>query len=150
MRDSIGKKVLLAAIVVTAGLFVTSSGALLSGQEAKDKKAKGRLPPYYTDIVTEEQRTQIYSIQEKHAKRINALREQLEAAEKQQDEEIEGVLTPEQKKKLQEARDEAAAKKKKKADDKKAAEGDTKAADATKKADGEAKKSATTDKKKPK
>lgn len=80
-------------------------------EEVKEKKkeAGGRLPPYYRDIVTEEQKEQIYGIQGKYADQIAALQKQLDDLRDKQTAEIESVLTPEQKAKLAQAR---AAKKK--------------------------------------
>jgi hypothetical protein len=79
------------------------------------------LPTYYAGIVTETQRQQIYSIQDKYAKQIAELEAQLETVTKQRDTEIEGILNAEQKAQLKKAQEEAAAKKKKAAEDKKAA-----------------------------
>ncbi|MDX1944177.1 MAG: hypothetical protein SFU86_02120 [Pirellulaceae bacterium] len=83
----------------------------------KEAKApKGRLPAYYASVVTEEQRTKIYEIQAKHQKAIDALKEQLEAAGKALEAEIEAVLSAEQKAKVEAAREAANSKKKKAAD----------------------------------
>jgi hypothetical protein len=121
MKQPVLKKTLCAFVVAAAAFCAVGTSPLSIGQEAKDKKAKGRLPAYYSDIVTETQRVQIYSVQEKYAKQIDALNEQLNALEKQRDTEIEGMLTADQKEKLKKAREDAAAKKKKTAEDKKAA-----------------------------
>ncbi len=88
----------------------------------KADKAKGRLPSYYADVVSDEQRADIYAIQEKYAKELKSLNEQLLALTKKQNDEIEAVLTAEQKEKIDLARANTASKKKKKAADKKAAE----------------------------
>lgn len=123
MNVSLGKKVVTALVLVAAsGLMIGLAPSI--GQEAKkaDKKLKGRLPAYYADIVTEDQKTKIYSIQAKHAEKIAELTASLAAANKTLNDEIEGVLTAEQKAKLKAAQDEAAAKKKKSATDKKAAD----------------------------
>jgi hypothetical protein len=126
MSDSMWKKLLVAAaVVVIAGTFV-GNGTLSIGQEAKaqkaEKKAKGRLPPYFAGIVTEAQRTAIYEIQAKYAKERDALENQLEELRSIESGEIEAVLDAEQKEKLKKAREEAAAKKKKKSPETKAAE----------------------------
>jgi len=111
--------------VIFAGVLVAAAGALIGsnsiGQEAKEKKAKGKLPAYYADVVTETQRQKIYAIQDKYAKQISDLQSQLNAVTAQRDMEIETLLNPEQKEKVKKARDEAAAKKKKAAEEKKAA-----------------------------
>ena len=67
------------------------------------------VPAYYADLVSDAQRQQIYAIQEAHEKKIAALREQLDVAEKARDTEIEAVLDAQQKAKLATARAEAAA-----------------------------------------
>jgi hypothetical protein len=111
------KKVLWAAAVVIAVGTVIGNGSLSIGQEAKAKKAKGRLPAYFADIVTEDQRQAIYKIQETYKKQIDDLEAQLAAARDKEMTEIEGVLDAEQKAKLKKTREDAAAKKKKKAPD---------------------------------
>jgi hypothetical protein len=117
MSEAMFRKVLLAGVVTLAAALVVP---LSIGQDAK-KKAKGRLPTYFAGIVTETQRQQIYTIQDKYAKQIAELEAQLETVTKQRDAEIEGLLNAEQKAQLKKAQEEAAAKKKKAADDKKAA-----------------------------
>jgi hypothetical protein len=132
MREAMWKKVLAVAVVLSATGLIVGTHPLSVGQEAKkektEKKAKGMLPPYFADIVTEEQRTKIYEIRAGYLKQREALEAQLAELRNKEMSEIEGLLTPEQKEKLEKAREEAAAKKKKKADEKKAAEGAKKAA----------------------
>jgi len=141
MNVSLSKKLLVALLVLGTSGLIVAVGPSLVGQEAKkadktakadktEKKAKGRLPAYYADIVTEEQREKIYAIQAKHQDKISALNDALVAANKAQDEEIENVLTAEQKVKLKAAQEAAAAAKKKKAAEKKAADETKKAAPA--------------------
>src|SRR6266576_7154907 len=119
MRETILRKVMFAVVVASAAGFAIATTSI--GQEAKDKKAKGKLPAYYADIVTESQRQQIYGVQEKYAKQISDLQAQLDAVTKQRDTEIENLLNADQKEKLKKARDDAAVKKKKAAEEKKAA-----------------------------
>src|SRR5262249_51854105 len=76
------------------------------------------LPPYYGDIVTEQQRQKIYDVQAKYDRQIDSLREQLEALQQKRDGEIEGLLTADQKEKLKKAQEEGSAKRKKSAGDK--------------------------------
>jgi len=114
--------VFAAAILGSVGLLSVHSP--LTGQDAKEKKTRGRLPAYYTDIVTAEQRQKIYDLQSKYAKQIEALNEQLDALQRQRDGEIESLLTADQKEKLKKARAEGAAKKKKATADKKVAADD--------------------------
>ena len=111
------KKSLVAAVVLTTAGLILGGSTLSIGQEAKAKKAKGRLPAYFADIVTDEQRQAIYKIQESHKKQIDDLEAQLAAAREKEMAEIEAVLDAEQKEKLKKAREEAAGKKKKKSSD---------------------------------
>ena len=111
------KRVLL-VVFIAAVAGVTS---LSIGQEGKEK-AKGRLPAYFAAIVTPRQRDEIYALQDRYAKQIAALREQLDALTKQRDAEIENVLNEDQKEKLNLARENGAAKRKKSARDRKSAE----------------------------
>ena len=87
---------------------------ILVGQEKAAKKAKGRLPPYFAQVVTEKQRTNIYAIQKKYADQLEALEQQVKSLQEQRDSEIEGVLTDEQKEKLYQLRADAAGKRKSK------------------------------------
>jgi len=85
----------------------------------KEKEVKGTLPPYFKDVVSEEQRSKIYSIQAKYRQQIDDLQSQLEELRKKQSDEIDAVLTKEQLDKVAAQRDAAAAAKKKKKDDSK-------------------------------
>jgi hypothetical protein len=67
------------------------------------KRMRGRLPPHYRTVVSEEQRSIIYQIQEEYRVKIEALEAQLEAIKKERKEKIAAVLTPEQKKQVAEA-----------------------------------------------
>ncbi len=82
---------------------------------AMPDKVRVRLPPYYTRVVDDKQREQIYAIQRECAPSIEALKTQLAALVKQRNDKIEGVLTPEQRKEVERLREEAKAKRKAKA-----------------------------------
>jgi hypothetical protein len=112
-------KLIVAVLALTVAGWIAGSDSL-SGQDGK-KKAKGRLPAYYADLVSDTQKTQIYAIQEKYAQQIAALMEQLEALNDKRDAEIEAVLNADQRAKLKQAQQEGAAKRKKATADKKAA-----------------------------
>jgi hypothetical protein len=117
------KKLLAVAALVLMAAWGSGGSLSLVGQEQeKEFIFKGRLPAYYADIVTDHQKAVIYTIQAKYQAKIAALNEELEAVTKQQDKEIEDVLTPEQKKMLKTAQETGAAKRKKTAEDKKMAE----------------------------
>jgi hypothetical protein len=108
---SVSVQLRIMSLVLVMGLL----GAFwpLPGQEPKEASFRGRLPPYYSDIVTEMQRQQIYAVQEKYEKLTSALEDQLESLKKKRDIEIIAVLNDDQKSKLKRAQEEAAAKRKK-------------------------------------
>jgi TolA-binding protein len=112
-------------LVIAAALAALS---LLPSLGQDVKKITGRLPAYYGDIVTDDQRKTIYMIQAKYEPQITALQQQIAVMEKQQDAEIENVLKPEQKARLRKLKEDAAARRKKTVDDKKAEELAAKAA----------------------
>jgi hypothetical protein len=78
-------------------------GADTSVRKALSKKLRGRLPPYYRSVVTDQQREQIYGIQEEYKSKIEALEVQLKALTKERKDKIAAVLTPEQRKLVEEA-----------------------------------------------
>lgn len=125
MPASLWTKVLTASLILSLAGALISNGPTTIGQEKekepaktrKAERAKRRLPNFYSDIVTDEQRKKIYEIQEKYEKQLNDLNEQLLALTKKQSDEIEAVLSDEQKSRIEEARTAAAGKRKKKADD---------------------------------
>lgn len=89
------------------------------GDAPKGKgKAGNRLPPYFADVVDDAQKEKIYEVQNKYAAQLKALQDQLDALRDKRDGEIEALLTPDQRAKIDAAR---AAKKKKPDDKKKAA-----------------------------
>jgi flagellar basal body-associated protein FliL len=122
MNLSLSKKLLIVTLVLPLAGAVVGYSPLSIGQEKpaakkEEAKPKGRLPAYYSDVVTEAQRTTIYSIQAKYEKELKALNEQLAATIKKQNDEIAAVLSDEQKAKVEAARTAANDKKKKKAAD---------------------------------
>ena len=98
-------------ILAVAGSLVSFSAA--SAQDAKEFKP--RLPAYYSSIVTEGQRREIYRIQERYAEQIAELEARLEALKQEQKDEIDAVLTASQHERLEKVRAEAALKRKKSA-----------------------------------
>ncbi|MCS7239609.1 MAG: hypothetical protein NZ899_15290 [Thermoguttaceae bacterium] len=85
-----------------------AGGQSSSQAQTAERQFRPRLPMYYGQVVTEEQRQKIYDIQRKYFDKIEALRRQLEALIAERDKEIEAVLTPEQKAKIEQLRKEAA------------------------------------------
>lgn len=116
------KKFTVAAVVLALVTSLLALAPPTNGQDAGNKKkavakapAKGRLPPYYRDIVTPDQRDRIYELQAKFDAQIDELTTQLEDLRAQREAEVEAVLNAEQKSQLAEARAAAGSKKKKKA-----------------------------------
>jgi hypothetical protein len=121
---SVATAVLLcAAVSWNLAIAQTKTGAAKAKPAAADgdddapAKAKGRLPPYYKDIVDAKQKDKIYAIQADFNTKIDALEDQLKKLTNDRDAAVENVLTPEQKEKLKKAKEEGAAKKKKKTPD---------------------------------
>ena len=84
------------------------------GKGEKRAKPRGRLPAYFGSIVTPELREKIYAIQAEYEPKISQLRKEIDALTKAQDEKINALLTPEQKKKIEELKAAAKAPKEKK------------------------------------
>ena len=79
-----------------------------AGDTKSDKKSANRLPVYFGKIgLTDEQREKIYAVQAKSSEQIDALKKQLQDLEQKRDDEIQAVLTAEQKTKLAELQSEA-------------------------------------------
>ena len=120
MHSAFWKKLVLAMLastLVVAGVSLNSIGQEAKKADPKAKagakeKPKGRLPAYYKDVVTDEQRDQIYVIQAKYVKQLEDLQSQLDAVKAKQNDEIEALLSAEQKDKLAKVKAEADAKKK--------------------------------------
>jgi hypothetical protein len=123
MRAKHVRLVALSILVVLAATVCDGKPAL--GQDAKAakteapakaRKAKakaadqpsGRLPSYYAKVVDEKQKVEIYRIQQEYKPKIAALKAQLGALTKEQDEKIAALLTPDQQKKVEEAKAAAA------------------------------------------
>jgi len=62
---------------------------------------RGTLPLGYRDFVTKEQREQIYDIQKKYRPRMEELEKEMDALRAEMIQEIQTVLTPEQRQKIQ-------------------------------------------------
>jgi cell division protein ZapA (FtsZ GTPase activity inhibitor) len=81
---------------------------------AKTTKAKrhrgDHLPLYYKGLVTDDQKEQLYSIQDDYRPKLKALKDQLKALTAERDAKLDALLTADQKAKVQAKRDEAQAK----------------------------------------
>lgn len=121
MHPSYWKKLICASLATSLVVSVISLSSV--GQDAKkadpkakagakEKKGKGRLPAYYKDLVSEEQRDQIYAVQAKYAKQLEDLQSQMDSLRSKLNDEIEALLSAEQKEKLAKVKAEAETKKK--------------------------------------
>jgi Spy/CpxP family protein refolding chaperone len=73
----------------------------------KDRKRHWPLPRHYKDVVTDEQKQKIQTIQDEYRPKIQALEKQLKDLRAEEMAKIEAVLTPEQKDQIKKADDEA-------------------------------------------
>ncbi len=97
-------------VLTAAALVVAASGVGFSqdtGQDGDGDQQTRRLPNYYARVVTDDQREQIYEIQEKHASTIDELQKQLDEAIAARDKEVEAILTPDQLARVKEYEQEA-------------------------------------------
>ena len=75
--------------------------------EERLKKYRGRLPNYFGKVINSEQRSEIYAIQAKYNEQIASLEAQIEKLSSERDQQVEGVLTPEQLAEVNKMRDDA-------------------------------------------
>ena len=99
-----------ARLALSAEEAPAEKNAPLAAKAKEPKSPYHRLPPYYGQVVTPEQRKQIYAIQDEYGPKIDALRKQLEALMAERDAKIAAVLTEEQRKELARLQEEAKAK----------------------------------------
>jgi len=103
--------VLLAAIGWLVSIAEAQEGAAAKapaagakGEAAGRRARAGQLPPYYREVVSEEQRQKIYAIQAEYNSQIAELEAKVAQLRKERDAKIEAVLTPEQKKQIEDLR----------------------------------------------
>ena len=68
--------------------------------KSQARRAKGRLPAYFGQVVTGEQRGNIYTIQAKYRPRIRVLMAELKRLRDEQREEVRAVLTSDQREQI--------------------------------------------------
>lgn len=89
--------------LLTLGTICSFAFALatLGAQDpAKKSVPRGRLPAHYKDLVSPDQREEIYAIQSKYNTEIEALEAKIEKLKKDRDAEVSKVLTPAQQARL--------------------------------------------------
>lgn len=113
MRNHLIWKLVLILAMAPVALSLGGPNSGLRAQDAAPAKKKaasprGRLPAYYNQVVSGDQRKKIYDIQGSYAPKIEALQAQLDALVKERDAEVAAVLTDEQRKRVDELTAEAA------------------------------------------
>jgi hypothetical protein len=111
------KKLGLSCAVVVLGSLLLIAGSPQAQEKAAPAQpdapkaqrapARGRLPNYYRQVVTPDQREKVYAIQGTYVEQIAALEKQIADLEAKRDAEIEALLTPEQKEKVKSLAEEA-------------------------------------------
>ena len=97
--DSMRKQVYVLMLVC----MVVASSNLIGQQETapettdSDVSENNRLPPGFSEIITNSQKRKIYKIQQSYQSQIDALRSQIEAIESKRDAEVSAILDDEQK-----------------------------------------------------
>ena len=84
--------------------------AKVAEEKEDDKEPVKRLPAHYKDVVTEDQKTKIYALQEDFNAKISVLAEQIKKLQADRAAAIEALLTAEQKKKIEDLKAAAKAK----------------------------------------
>ena len=83
-----------------------ANGEAFRGMKVVKKFAR-RLPNFYRDVISEEQKDTVYAIQADYFEPIEMLTLRLERLQKERDAQIEAVLSAEQKKKVEALRKES-------------------------------------------
>jgi hypothetical protein len=97
---------LCSATLISLALALAATEQRASGDDAPVKKVKrthARLPPHYAGVVNDEQRQEIYRLQEEYKPKIKAMQAELNATKNELNEKIAAVLTADQKRKIDEA-----------------------------------------------
>ena len=93
---------LLGALLLLSGLAIAQDREerAVPADQKQAEQARGRLPAYFSKVVTVEQREQIYSIQARYAGSIEQLKKQLKELTDRRDQEVTDVLSKEQQQKV--------------------------------------------------
>lgn len=73
----------------------------------KRTEPRGRLPAYFGEVIDSQQREKIYELQARYLAEIKVLQDKIAEMEKKRDEDVRGVLTPEQAEKVKQLVDSA-------------------------------------------
>jgi len=72
-----------------------------NGSKSERSKYR-RLPPYFNEVVTPDQRDKIYALQEQYAERLKKLQEDMYALQAKREEEIDAILSADQRQRVME------------------------------------------------
>ncbi|PQO36007.1 hypothetical protein DTL21_08765 [Bremerella cremea] len=97
-------KTLAVALIAGLGLLgaVTTYSTLSAQDAVESAEPSGRLPTYYSEIVTQDQRLKIYTIQSGYNTKIEQLEAEIAKLEAAMKKEMEAVLTQPQLERLEE------------------------------------------------
>ncbi|MFP6752726.1 MAG: hypothetical protein VB855_13685 [Pirellulaceae bacterium] len=100
---------LLLVVLVLSGLAIAQDeeDRPVTTDQKQAKPIRGRLPAYFSQLVTVEQREEIYSIQARFAEPIAELKKQLKEITDRRDRDVMEVLSAEQQQKLNALKDAA-------------------------------------------
>lgn len=106
-REMTSKTLAVTLIALFGFLGAVTTFSKLSAQDAAEATAKpaepsGRLPTYYGEIVTQDQRLKIYEIQSGYSTKIDQLKAEIEKLETAMKKDMEAVLTKPQLERLKE------------------------------------------------
>ena len=101
---------LACALNVESAWAQEKKSSAAADEKVAAKKPAGRLPAYYTAVVTPQQRDAIYKIQTEYASQLKELQTKVASLTKERDERVAALLTPEQKEKIEKAKEAATAK----------------------------------------
>ncbi len=116
-----GRQVISSMLVLTVAMVLASPAVGLSqdgtkkaaekttAKKAARAKPRGRLPAHYARVVNSKQREAIYKLQAEFAAKMSELRAQLAKLAEARDEEVEAVLTADQRSQVAKLRDDAKA-----------------------------------------
>ena len=104
------KQALLPAMAMALVLGLVLNDGRVNGDDQEDgkavaetkevkkprAKARGRLPAYFSAVVSPEQRKAVYALQAKYAEQMTSLEAQIATLKTQRNKEVDAVLKPEQ------------------------------------------------------
>jgi Spy/CpxP family protein refolding chaperone len=109
MRRSFYVLAVIGAAVLAALTGTSPASAQSGGSEpGAAKKLTGRLPKFYDEVLTEEQKDQIFKLQADYKAKMDDLKAQYQKLDAEKKAKIEAIPTAEQKEKIKKLTDDAA------------------------------------------